>query len=68
MRSYFEWLKVYEDATLDDFLMALSGDFDEVEVQLPKGCTIEDILNPKNTFQVRTVPKGRLKSPEGFME
>jgi hypothetical protein len=52
----------------DDFLVALPGDSDEVEVQLPKGCTIEDILNPKNTFQVRTVPEGRLKTPDSFME
>jgi filamentous hemagglutinin family protein len=53
---------------LDDFLMALPSDSDEVQVQLPKGCTIEDILNPKGTFHVRTVPEGRLKSPKSFME
>jgi len=53
---------------LDDFLMVLPGSDDEVELQLPKGCTVEDILNPSTTFNVRTVREGRLKSPEGFME
>ncbi len=53
---------------LDDFLVVLPGSDDEVELQLPKGCTVEDILNPKTRFLVRTVREGRLKSPEGFME
>jgi len=53
---------------LDDFLVALPGGDDEVQLQFPKGCTIEDILNPRSTFHVRTVPEGRLKSPESFME
>ena len=53
---------------MDSFLVVLPGSDDEVELQLPKGCTVEDILNPRTTFHVRTVPEGRLKSPEGFME
>jgi filamentous hemagglutinin family protein len=52
---------------LDDFLMALPSDSDEVQVQLPKGCTIDEVLNP-STFHVRTVREGRLKSPKSFME
>jgi len=55
------------NVNLDDFLVVLPGSDDEVEFQLPKGCTIEDALN-QSTFYVRTVPEGRLKSPEGFME
>jgi len=50
---------------LDGFLVVLPGS-DEVKLHFPKGCT--DILNPKSTFHVRTVPEGRLKTPEGFME
>jgi len=53
---------------LDDFLMVLPGSDDEIQLQFPKGCTAEDILNPTTTFHVRTVREGRLKSPEGFME
>jgi len=53
---------------LDDFLVVLPGSDDEVPTQLPKGCTAEDILNPKSTFHIRTVPEGRLKTPESFME
>jgi len=53
---------------MDSFLVVLPGGDDEVQLQLPKGCTAEDILNPRTTFHVRTVPEGRLKSPEGFME
>jgi len=52
---------------LDDFLVVLPGGDEEVQLQLPKGCTIEEMLNP-NTFHVRTVPEGRFISPESFME
>jgi len=53
---------------LDDFLVALPGSDDEVQLQFPKGCTAEYIFNPGTTFNVRTVREGRIKSPEGFME
>jgi filamentous hemagglutinin family protein len=53
---------------LDDFLVVLPGRDEKINVQLPKGCIIEEILNPKSTFHVRTVREGRLKSPESFME
>ena len=56
------------NVNLDDFLMVLPGSDDEIQLQFPKGCTAEDILNPTTTFHVRTVREGRLKSPEGFME
>ena len=53
---------------LDDFLVVLPDGYDEIQLQLPKGCTVEDILNPKTTFQIRTVPEGLPETPDSFME